>query len=372
MEFQLQLAKIFWLIFVFCIGSCIGSLLNVVVARLPLEKSIVWPSSRCGSCLQPIRGLANLPIVSYLFLRGRCFTCGARFSSRYFWVELGTAIAFTALFYFDILQNMQGRAFIREAETEISMGWVPWRLWVYFLHHATLMSFLIATALCDLDGKMIPMPLTLTGTVVGLVFATLMPWPWPGPARLGAMPHDQPWFLTEFIGKIPSGVYAWPVWGPLPDWLGPGTWQLGLLTGFAGAAAGNLMMRSVRFLFEQGMKQEALGLGDADLMMMAGAFIGWQLVVMSFFIGTFAALFLTVPLALWRKERDLPFAPGLAIGVMITMLFWNRIGPSLQFFFFEWFMLFIVVTMMGGGMFFASLLLRRKEIPSDGDAQHSR
>ena len=348
-------------IFVFWIGACIGSLINVVVARLPMEKSILWPGSRCGACLQPISGLANIPIFSYLFLRGKCRTCGAGFSSRYMWVELFTAVGFAGLFYFDVLRNGHGVGFVRDAELDLSLGWVPWRMWVFFLHHAVLLSFLIAAALCDLDGMIIPLPLTVTGTLIGLAFATLMPWPWPTEVRgLAAIPADQPWFMPESIDKIPRGIYAWPVWGPLPAWLAPGSWQLGLLTGLAGAAAGNLMMRAVKFVFEQGMGKEALGLGDADLMMMAGAFVGWQMVVVSFFVGTFAALFIALPVYLRKREHSLPFGPGLAIGVLITLLGWRWLGPSMQPFFFEWMTLFVGATILGGGMFVASLMLGRK------------
>lgn len=358
---QFQLVELFWLTFVFCIGACVGSLINVVVARLPLEKSILWPGSRCGSCLQPVRGVANLPILSYLFLRGKCRTCGARFSSRYLWVELGTAVAFAALFYVDVFVNLHNLAFIRNAQQQMFLGWVPWRLWAFFVAHATLLSFLIAAALCDIDGRTIPLPLSVTGTIIGLVFATLMPWPWPnGGQEAFDVPNNQPWFFFQFIGKIPRGVYNWPVWGPLPDWLARESWQLGLLTGLAGAAAGNVMMRSVKFIFEKGMGKEAMGLGDADLMMMAGAFLGWQMVVVAFFIGTFAALFIAIPLLLRSGERVLPFGPGLAIGVIVAMLGWRWIGPSVQPFFFDWFTLFIGVSILGGGMFIASLLLGRR------------
>ena len=70
----------FWLIFVFLIGASVGSFLNVAIARLPLEKSLLWPNSRCGACLQSIRWYDNLPLISYLVLRGRCRTCGQHYS----------------------------------------------------------------------------------------------------------------------------------------------------------------------------------------------------------------------------------------------------------------------------------------------------
>lgn len=364
--------ELFWLIFVFCIGACVGSLINVVVARLPLEKSILWPNSRCGSCYQPIRFLANLPIFSYLFLRGRCWTCGVRFSSRYFWVELFCGVSFAALFWFDIFRNGHNLAFIRNAQTEIFLGWVPWRCWVYFLWHATLVGFLIAASLCDFDGKLIPPPLTITGTLIGLIGGIFMPWPWPNMGLESfAMPQDRPWIFAEDLGHIPRGVQAWPFWGPIPDWCPAGSWQLGLLNGLIGAAVGNLMMRSIKFLFEKGMGTEALGLGDADLMMMVGAFLGWQMVVVSLFFGVFAALFLVIPTLLLNRRKEktpvapgaidesryIPFGPGLAVGTVITMLTWKSVGPQFQLFFFEWFVLVFAVVFMGSGMFIASLLL---------------
>src|SRR5262249_14382669 len=75
-------------VFLFVSGAAIGSLLNVCIYRLAWQKSILWPlKSYCGSCFQPIRWFDNLPILSYLLLRGRCRTCGAPFSIRYFAIE---------------------------------------------------------------------------------------------------------------------------------------------------------------------------------------------------------------------------------------------------------------------------------------------
>src|SRR5713226_1646451 len=96
-----------WLILFFVIGAAVGSFLNVCTYRLPLEKSILWPGSRCGSCFQRVRLFPdNIPLVSYLLLRGRCRTCGARFSPRYFLVELFTGLGFAGLFYLEIVRNV--------------------------------------------------------------------------------------------------------------------------------------------------------------------------------------------------------------------------------------------------------------------------
>src|SRR5215468_2447425 len=99
---------VYWLFVVFVLGAIVGSFLNVVIARLPLEKSILWPGSRCGSCLKPIRWYDNLPLVSYLWLRGRCRSCKQSFSIRYFLVELLCAVGFAGLFYAEVVRNIHG------------------------------------------------------------------------------------------------------------------------------------------------------------------------------------------------------------------------------------------------------------------------
>src|SRR5437899_9297600 len=102
-----ELPAIIWTCFAFLIGAAVGSLLNVCIARIPLEKSILWPlGSRCGNCLQPIRWYDNLPLVSYWLLRGKCRRCGETFSIRYFLVELLTAVVFAGLFWLEIYGNV--------------------------------------------------------------------------------------------------------------------------------------------------------------------------------------------------------------------------------------------------------------------------
>ena len=102
------MALAFFLIFVFLVGASIGSFLNVSIARLPLEKSLLWPNSRCGVCLQSIRWYDNIPLLAYLWLRGRCRNCGQGYSIVYFLVELGTALGFVGLFLLEVVANVHG------------------------------------------------------------------------------------------------------------------------------------------------------------------------------------------------------------------------------------------------------------------------
>jgi leader peptidase (prepilin peptidase)/N-methyltransferase len=84
-------------------------------------------------------------------------------------------------------------------------------------------------------------------------------------------------------------------------------------------------------LFSKGLGREALGLGDADLMMMAGCFLGWQPVVVAFFVSVAPALFFGLFQWIIRGENELPFGPSLSAGLLITMLGWQWLGPKVQF-----------------------------------------
>ena len=84
---------VMWSGFALVLGLIVGSFLNVLIARLPHEKSIVWPSSRCFHCFKKIKFFDNMPIIGYLRLRGKCRSCGVPYSARYLWVEIGTGRA---------------------------------------------------------------------------------------------------------------------------------------------------------------------------------------------------------------------------------------------------------------------------------------
>jgi len=96
-------------LFVFAPALALGSFLNVVAARLPEKRSLVRPGSACGSCDSPIAWYDNVPVVSYLLLRGRCRSCGERFSPRYLAVELLTALLVAGCF---LRFGVSGRAFV--------------------------------------------------------------------------------------------------------------------------------------------------------------------------------------------------------------------------------------------------------------------
>ncbi len=364
----MQLPVVFWLVFAFVLGTGVGSFLNVLVARLPLEKSIIWPSSRCFVCFNPIGLGDNLPIIGYLRLRGKCRKCGAGFSSRYLWVEVFTGLAFVGLFVLEILMNWHNiPAFVGVREQMLHGIPSPAAIGFWAVH-AMLLSALVASALIDAKYRIIPAQITYPMTLVGILCSTLLPWPWPAidPAQLPNLPTDRSWILPEVWLRIPTGLTLWPFWGPLPEWAPMGSWKLGLMNGLVGAAAGMAIGRGIKNLFELGFGKEALGLGDADLLMMSGAFLGWQPIALALFVGALLSIVIVVPQRIWELIRGrpagepLPFGPGLAAGVVVCWLGWPWLSQLVQPFFFDLVLLLVMVTIIGGGLLAAGLMLRRK------------
>src|SRR5262245_58011401 len=169
------------LVCLFLLGSVVGSFLNVGIARLPYEKSVIWPGSRCGHCFAPIRLWDNIPLLSYWLLRGKCRHCKTPFSMRYFFVELLVAVGFVGLFYLEVIRNIHHMPAFNSAPTTLkfnlfSSANLP--ILLFFLQRAFLFSLLVVAAFCDLQNRSIPLSITLFGTLIGLVFATALPWPW--------------------------------------------------------------------------------------------------------------------------------------------------------------------------------------------------
>ncbi|MBA4187029.1 MAG: hypothetical protein C0467_03330 [Planctomycetaceae bacterium] len=369
----------FWCLWVFLFGLMVGSFLNVLIARLPYEKSIIWPSSRCFSCFQRVRFTDNIPIIGYLRLRGQCRHCGAKFSARYLWIEVATGLAFLALFVLDVLVNWQVNSTVATPDMlSISTAITSFPRWAMFLYHAFLMSCLIAAAAIDAEHRIIPPMIPYVGLLVGVIGGTLMPWPWPNPAAaVNQLTADPVWMLPEYWGKIPVGVQLWPFYGPTFAFAPPGSYLLGFLNCLIGAFVGSMVVRIVKGLFELGFGREAMGLGDADLLMMAGAFLGWQIAVISLFVGSLTALVIKIAMMILVKPpavppsspvggeftdtRELPFGPGLALGVVVTWLAWPWIGVGTQYLFFDWIMITMCVIVMCVGILAAGLLLRRSE-----------
>jgi leader peptidase (prepilin peptidase)/N-methyltransferase len=154
-----------WFVFIFAFGSCIGSFLNVVIYRMPRDKSLVTPPSSCPSCGKHIRFYDNIPLLSWLMLGRKCRYCKTPISIRYFVIELLTAVVFLGLFivYFhtDIRESVQPFG---------SRGWL-----IYLLDIIMLSAFIAASAI-DLEHWIIPLAICWLVTIVGFIGSAVAPY----------------------------------------------------------------------------------------------------------------------------------------------------------------------------------------------------
>ena len=154
-----------WLVFIFAFGCCIGSFLNVVIYRLPREKSLISPPSACPACGRHIQFYDNIPLVSWLLLRARCRYCRSPISPRYFVTELLTGLVFVSLF---VLYFVVG---VRHFEIDGQMGLGAFFKggWFVYLLHIILLSALIAVSAIDLELWLIPVIVCWFATLAGVV-----------------------------------------------------------------------------------------------------------------------------------------------------------------------------------------------------------
>lgn len=238
-----MLLRIFELVpfvFVFFLGSAIGSFLNVVVYRLPEGLSLLWPPSRCPHCEHQLGPTENIPIFGWLRLRGRCKNCKTAISSRYPLVETATALIFVLVF------------------AQFGFEWQTLGYWLFF-------SWLLALALIDFDTLTLPNPLTQSGLILGIAFQGAI-GAFAGNAAGGIMGGVVGavlgmWLLSLIswggsmaLGQTAMGAGDSKLAAMMGAWLG---WKLLLLSGFlaclVGAAVGLLGMVSGRLGRRQAM-----------------------------------------------------------------------------------------------------------------------
>ena len=152
----------FILIWMFMLGACVGSFMNVVIYRLPAGLSIVHPASRCPVCEHAIRARDNVPVLGWLMLRGRCRDCGAAISPRYPAVEATVGLVFLCL---ALALPLTGAHFVLRSDLPIR----DVLLWALFAGYATLVCTLICAALIELDRQAIPLKLFLPALAVALL-----------------------------------------------------------------------------------------------------------------------------------------------------------------------------------------------------------
>jgi leader peptidase (prepilin peptidase)/N-methyltransferase len=147
-----------WFIFIFAFGCCIGSFLNVVIYRLPRDKSLITPGSSCPACGQRIRFYDNIPLLSWLLLGAKCQHCKAPISARYFVIELLTGVVFLSLFILYFNTDLRGglRPFLGGG-------------WFIYLTSIILLGAFIAASAIDLEHWVIPLSICWFVTSTGLI-----------------------------------------------------------------------------------------------------------------------------------------------------------------------------------------------------------
>ncbi|MCE7870131.1 prepilin peptidase [bacterium CPR1] len=275
----------FSLVVVFLFGSLVGSFLNVVIYRTPLERSIVLPGSACTTCGTPLKWWHNIPILSYFLLGGRCAYCSSSYSSRYMLIEVFVGASATALFWF---------------YAGPSLG---------FFATFALFGFCLAVFFTDLDHWIIPDQVNFSGMLVGLLFA---------PFLMPRMDFD----------LDPSLVPAW-----LLTVLST-PWSSNLLSALLGIGVGMLFFTAIQVVGTILARQEAMGGGDVKFAGLIGAFLGWRLALLAFLLSFFLGALIAIPLMLWRRGRGkdpIPFGTFMAVAAVVVALHGERLFDFLVY-----------------------------------------
>lgn len=263
-------------IFIFTLGAMIGSFLNVVIHRVPLEESIVFPNSACPKCKKPIKPYDNLPILSWLILGGKCRTCKNPISMRYPAVELLNALVWVLVF------------------------WVIGFTW--FLPVALIfVSTVIALIFIDAENMILPdvinFPLLFFAFAVRIIFAF-----------------------------VPNSFYPSDIkFAPLNSLETLPVWLVSLLGALFGALVGGGFLWLVGAVWKKFRGVDAMGFGDVKMMFAVGALLGWRLTLLSIFLGAFSGAIIGIFLLSRQKEKDfqtqIPFGIFLGIGSILSLLF---------------------------------------------------
>jgi leader peptidase (prepilin peptidase)/N-methyltransferase len=264
----------FFGIVVFIFGLLIGSFLNVVIYRLPIGESIVLPSSHCPACDAAISWYDNIPLVSYAILRGRCRSCRMQISAIYPVVELLVACLYLLLF-------------IIHRDQVVTGTWLP------LLGDIVFVSLIVPLVFIDLRYKILPNAITYPGLACLLMLRALAP---------------DPWILSH-----------------TPSPFGPGApvWALSMFGSLLGAVVGGGSLWLVREVYYRLRHVEGMGLGDVKMMLMVGAFLGWQLTLLTIFIGSLLGSLVGILLIAFRgggMKTQIPFGVFLGPAAIIALL----------------------------------------------------
>ncbi len=258
------------LIYVAVVGAVIGSFLNVCIYRIPKAESIAFPPSHCGSCGKRLKAVDLIPLFSWLFLRGKCRHCRSKISPRYAVVEALTGLTFMLLY------NKYGFS-------------------LDLLASAFIMSILIAVFFIDIDHRIIPDELVVTGLVAGVMIVV---------------------FNAFFPMKI----------------MGGGQWWEPLLGMFVGSVTLMIVGLIGMLIYKT---DDAMGGGDIKIFAPIGIFLGWKMTFVALLLSIILAGVISLILVIVKvkdRKSTIPFGPFIVMGTLITYLYgWDILKWYINF-----------------------------------------
>lgn len=184
-DIMFRVSRFFAALWVFVLGTCVGSFLNVVIYRVPQGISVLIKGSYCPQCREPIRPQDNVPLLGWLRLQGQCYNCGLEISSRYPIVELAIGLLFLLLFFVELVSggaNLPVRPVNRLTGVQWTVFEPQWELFALYSYHCFLLCSLFAWAMIRRDGHLVPkkaVVIVLAMAVGAPIFLpSLLPWPW--------------------------------------------------------------------------------------------------------------------------------------------------------------------------------------------------
>ena len=289
------------------LGLLFGSFLNVCISRLPAHQSIVKPRSHCMACGHAIRWYDNVPVLSWMMLRGRCRDCKARISWRYPAVELAVGL------WFAICAN---DLFSLELAKVSRLSGPTTGEYVDVAGFAILGFLLIGLMVMDWQTQRLPDAFTLSGIGIGLLLVCVQAFflaPGEGDIVLNTTHQLRMSSPGSFASQ--GNVFL----------TGPEALILGRIAAIAGAA---LILLVVRWSYKALRKRDGMGLGDVKLLAMIAAFLGFGETLLALFAGVILASVYGLALVARRRASGaskLPLGSFLAAGGLLSALF----GPQI-------------------------------------------
>jgi len=267
-------------IFVLLAGLCVGSFIDVCIHRMPLGMSVFYPPSHCPRCFQKIRMEDNIPLLSYICLRGRCRVCNSPIPFRSFLVELLSGTIFVVFFYQIVIRA--------------SNAWTPTPRYGLFAAYVVVASALVIVTFVDAKHFIVPDSISIGGAVLGPVVSFACP------------------ALQQMAWQ--RAIVAYP---PVDAFL----------KSLVGLAVGAGIVFAIRVFGRLVFRKEAMGLGDVKLMAFLGAWLGWKAAVIINLASPFFGLVYGVGNLVVRRKHEMPYGPFLALSAFLYMLFVDWVLP---------------------------------------------